>query len=149
MPRYYTVTSLEVLKPRLRVLPILLASASVSVFAWIVVTQRGTTRTICIIGFVTIVILGTVRFYKEQSIVQNLGSSIGLVVERRKTPSSDGGGDYEATYEFTDADGKAYVGKSGGTIKELPETGSPIQILYAKGSPTQNLPRELFWFYKI
>jgi hypothetical protein len=148
MIEYYKVTSLETLKPRLRLIPMLVTSVSGAAFLWILVSQRGETRTILVAGLMIIMIWGALRFYKEKSILQNMASAIGEVIEQRKESSSDGGYDYEARYQFTAADGIIYVGNSGGTIKELPKQGGRIFIFYNKKNPRQNLPRELFWFYK-
>lgn len=149
MVNQYRVTSKETIKPCLRGMPMLIVVGSCAVFVWIVMSQRAELRLIFVAGFVILAIWGLARFSKEHAIVSNIASSIGTVVELDKERSSDGGYNYAAKYQFTADDGNVYFANSGGTIKEIPGEGSPIQIMYNKNDPKRNLPRELFWFYRI
>ena len=135
--------------PHLRSTALIVVAAVCGIFVLMLASQQGQVRLFCALAFAATVAYGLRRFLKERTIVLHRAVSLGRVIESRKLRTSDGGYNYEAKYEFTVLDGTAYLGNSGLTIRELPTEGSEIMVLYNPENPAQNLPQDLFWFYKF
>jgi hypothetical protein len=139
----------ERFEARLRPIRLLIAVGVCALFVWLVFSQEGDFRLMFALGFALALVYGTYRFYRERRIVREGRTALAIVTEYREVPSSDGGSDRECKYRFTAADGFEYVGDCESTIRDFPEEGCHIPIVYNQQNPSDNFPREMFWFYDI
>ncbi|HEX3091086.1 MAG TPA: DUF3592 domain-containing protein [Candidatus Angelobacter sp.] len=137
----------ERFEARLRPIPLLIAAGACALFIWLVCSQEGDFRLMFALGFALALAYGTYRFYRERRIVREGGTAMAIVTEYRQVPSSDGSSDRECKYRFTAANGLEYVGGCESTIRDFPEEGCQMAIVYNQQNPDDNFPREMFWFY--
>lgn len=139
----------ERIEARLRPILFPVAAASCVIFFWIVFTQEGNFRLALVLGAAIVLIYGAYRFYRENRIVRDGRTIMALVTEYSEVPSSDGGSDRKCKYRFTAADGREYAGHCESTIKDFPEEGHLIAIIYNEQDPSDNFPCGMFWFYDV
>ena len=139
----------ECFEARLRPIPVLIATGACALLVWLVCSQEGDLQLFFGIGFALALSYGLYRFYREKRIVSQGNLVMATVTEYRQMPSSDGGSDRECKYRFTAADGREYIGQCESTIKDFPEEGYKIPIIYNRQNPGDNFPRDMFWFYKV
>jgi hypothetical protein len=139
----------ERFEARLRPIPLLIVAGVYALGVWLVCSQEGDFRLLFALGFALALAYGTYRFYRERRIVREGRTAMAIVTECREVPSSEGGSDRECKYRFTAADGFEYVGGCESTIRDFPEEGCPMAIVYNQQRPSDNFPREMFWFYDI
>lgn len=149
MARETEMIETERFEARLRPIPLMIAAGACALFVWLVYSQEGDVRLLFALGFSLALAYGTYRFYRERRIVREGRAALAIVTEYREVPSSDGGSDRECKYRFTAADGFEYVGGCESTIRDFPEAGYQIAIVYNQQNPSDNFPREMFWFYDI
>jgi hypothetical protein len=139
----------ERFQARLRPISLLIAAGACALLIWVMCSQEGDSRLLFALGLVLALTYGTYRFYRERRIVRQGGTVMAIVTEYREVPNPDGGSDRECKYRFTAADGAEYVGGCESTIRDFPEAGCRIAIVYNQQNPGDNFPREMFWFYDI
>jgi uncharacterized protein DUF3592 len=137
----------ERFEARLRLIPLLIVAGACALFIWLVCSLEGDFRLLVALGFVLAMAYGTYRFYRERRIVREGATAMAIVTEYRQVPSSDGGSDRTCKYRFTAYDGFEYVGGCESTIRDFPEEGYQLAIVYNQQNPADNFPREMFWFY--
>jgi len=137
----------ERFEARLRPIPLLIVAGACALFIWLVCSLEGDFRLLVALGFVLALAYGTYRFYRERRIVREGATAMAIVTEYRQVPSSDGGSDRTCKYRFTAYDGFEYVGGCESTIRDFPEEGYQLAIVYNQQNPGDNFPREMFWFY--
>ena len=139
----------EHFEARLRPISLLIAAGACALLIWLVCSQEGDFRLVFALGFALALAYGTYRFYRERRIVRDGRTALAIVTEYRKEPSSDGSSDRKCKYRFTAFDGFEYVGDCESTIRDFPEEGCQMAIVYNQQDPSDNFPREMFWFYHI
>ena len=139
----------ERFEARLRPIPLLIAAGACALLVWLVCSQEGDVQLLFALGFALALAYGTYRFYRERRIVREVGAAMAIVTEYREVSSSEGGSHRECKYRFTAADGFEYVGGCESTLRDFPEEGCQIAIVYNQQNPGDNFPREMFWFYDI
>jgi hypothetical protein len=138
----------ERIEARLRPILFPIAAASCVIFFWIAFTQVGNFRLALVLGAAIALTYAAYRFYREKRIVQNGRTIMALVTEYSEVPGSEGGVDRKCKYRFT-ADDREYDGHCESTIKDFPEEGYLIAVIYNQQDPSDNFPREMFWFYDV
>jgi hypothetical protein len=139
----------ERFEARLRPILFPIAASSCVVLFWIVYIQKGVLQLLFGIGLALAFTYCAYRFWRETKIVSQGKTVMATVTEYRQIPNSDGGSDRECKYRFTAADGREYVGHCESTIRDFPEEGYLIPIVYNRQNPYDNFPREMFWFYQV
>ena len=87
------------------------------------------------------------RFLKEHAIALHCAVAMGTVTEyTRDSFTSRSHDPYKIRYRFAAADGIIYHGGFRG--KEPPLEGDKIEIAYNREDPTNNRPRNLFFYYQ-
>jgi hypothetical protein len=135
-------------EPQLRVVAVLIVAALCGALIWVLASLKGYTRLGGALFFAVPIVWGMRRLLQERAIVSHLGASVGTVRSSEQFVNEDGY-NYSVEYKFDAADGEAHIGNSAVSRKEAPAKDSPIIVGYSTVNPDENLPLEVFWFYKF
>ena len=143
------IASNERFEARLRPVTLLIAGCLFGTLIWLISIFEGDFRLLFAFAFALALSYGAYRFYRERRIISAGAIAMATVTERLQTSDSDGGYNYECQYLFSTSNGDAYSGRCESTVRDFPERGYRIEVIYNRQNPGDNFPREMFWFYSI
>jgi hypothetical protein len=141
-------------RPRLRQVALASAFVVLAVFAWGLTHLVSRSGILLLAASLAGAYLGLRQFAQEYAILHHCGIAIGEVVEYQGSYSDAlpvqrsyyRGGSSKIRYRFATSDGMFYHGES--DANKLPTgAGMPIEIVYDRRNPKNNVPRDKIWFY--